>query len=222
MTSLLEESKTSTRLDRVRTLGWIGVSAGVVGILMGVVMLTWPEQVPDTQFGYPQSPTAFVVTEILFVLRHLGMLAGFVGVVLLVWPTATRATRVGLGITLAGNVLMVLAEASALRLSNATNDSPEAIPTFVLYGFGIVAMAVGLILAGVGIARTRALPGASGRWITIALGGWILVLLPIMATTTLGRYVLIVWLLLWAVQSLALIKATREQQAGTSRRPATN
>jgi hypothetical protein len=67
---------------------------------------------------------------------------------------------------------------------------------------------LGLVLAGVGLARRPVLPGW-GRWVTLALGVYVFVpMFPaVFGPMVLGRIAIGVWFLMFAALGVALMRA---------------
>jgi hypothetical protein len=74
----------------------------------------------------------------------------------------------------------------------------------------MVAIGLGLVVAGIGLARRPVLPGA-GRWLVLAMGGYVFVVMfpAVFGPMVAGRLAIGVWMLMFAVLGMALVGADR-------------
>lgn len=195
----------------VRTTGWIVAVGSLFGAACAVAIIAWHPEVPASRLSYPFGPTSFVGSQVAFAVQHLTLAAGFVGLITLFWREASAVLRAGLMLALAGTAMLAVWELVALAAIDARNDS--AIATIVSSGYGVptVLIGLGLVLAGIPLARRRRLPGTLGRWIVLASGVYVFVpLLPALAgPMVVGRVGLGVWFLLLAGIGLVLVRVTR-------------
>jgi hypothetical protein len=193
---------------RLRTLGIVTVVASVIGAACAVVIIAWPPQVADDWYSYPFNATGYAVAQWFFAVHHLGILAGLVGLARLARPRASRATRAGLIIAAVGMVALTACELFAITAAQARVGTPTANAVDASYSVPMLLIGVGLVLAGVGLARRPVLP-AWGRWVTLALGTYVFVpLFPaVFGPMVLGRIAIGVWMLMFAALGVALIRA---------------
>ncbi len=101
---------------------------------------------------------------------HIGELLAVVALAL-ICPVTTRIARTGLGLAMAGQVILAIAEVVYPRQEDTGN---------ILFGIGPILTGVGLIATGVGIVRSGAWLGWR-RWVPLVLGVYtIIVLIPVL------------------------------------------
>jgi hypothetical protein len=193
---------------RLRTLGLVTVVASLIGAACAVVIIAWPPQVSEDWYSYPFDATGYAVAQSFFAVHHLGMFAGLVGLAGLAWPRASRATKAGLIIATLGMVALTACELFAITAAKAQVGTPTADAVDNSYSIPMTLIGIGLVLAGVGLARRPVLPGW-GRWVTLALGVYVFVpMFPaVFGPMVLGRIAIGVWLLMFAALGVALMRA---------------
>ncbi len=191
--------------------GAVTVLAGVIGLAAAVAVLLTPPAVPATRFSYPFEARGYVVSELLFGLQHLTMLAGVVGLAVLV-PRSSRLGRAGLWLSGIGLVLLTGCEIFSTTAATASVDSAQASLVGAAYGLPTVLTGLGFVLLGVVVVRQRLLPGA-GRWLPMVFGGYVfVVLLPaLIASDVAARLAIGTWMGLYALIGFALVRARRSQ-----------
>lgn len=204
----------------IRACGWTMLLGSVLGASCAMIIIGWPREVSKEQYSYPFGPTSFVVSQVFFSIRHLAETAGLVGLVALLWKQTGLSTRAGLLLGMLGSLLFVGMELVTISAAHVTNDSPTAANVNAGYSAPTLTFGVGLVLAGIGLARSKALPGTLGRWIVLLGGLYVFVpLLPALfvPSMVLGRIVIGVWMLLLGGIGLAMLRAvpvtTGSQQA---------
>jgi hypothetical protein len=122
----------------------------------------------------------------------------------------SRLGRAGLWVTVVGLALLTVMEALAITAADEPVDGAWAGVVDMLYSVPSIVSGVGLVVAGVGIARERSLPGWE-RWVTLVAGIYVfLVLVPgIMAPFAVGRIVIGVWMLLFSAMAWAAVRRLR-------------
>ncbi|WP_377638902.1 hypothetical protein [Oryzobacter terrae] len=198
------------RADRVHLAGTLTVAAGVTGALAGAALALWPREVPADRFSYPLGSTSHVAFQLFFTVHHLGLLAGLLALGVLARPVATRATRAGLGLGAVGMVGLTLMEAVVAVVGlGITVDSSRGQLLGSLYGVASMMIGLGLVVAGVGLARRPVFPGRA-RWLPLALGIWVFVPMTpaLFAPMVWGRLAIIGWMLLFAALGVALRATT--------------
>lgn len=191
--------------------GWVTVLAGLIGTAAAIGVLLSPAAVPPTRFSYPYDAGGYVLSELLFGLQHLTMLAGVVGLSVLV-PRTARSGRVGLWLAGIGLVLLTGCEIFSVTARTATIDSAQAELVGAAYGLPTVLVGVGFVLVGVVTLRGRLLPGAT-RWLPLVFGVFVFVaLLPaLVADDTAARLALGTWLAVYAGIGVGLVRASRNR-----------
>ncbi len=86
----------------MRVLGIVTIAASLIGAACAVLIIVFPAQVSKDRYSYPFDAATYAATQSFFAVHHLGIIAGLFGLVMLAWPSATRLTRVGLVVSIAG------------------------------------------------------------------------------------------------------------------------
>lgn len=199
--------------SRISLAGDLTLVAGVLGAVAGVALAMWPREVAHDQFSYPLGPVSHVAFQLFFTVHHLGLLVGILALGWLARPVATRVTRAGIGLAVAGMVALTAMEAAVAFLAvGITAASARGAVLGSLYGVASVMIGVGLVMAGVGLARRPVFAGPS-RCLPLALGAWVFVpMLPaLFAPMVWGRLAIIGWMVLFAVLGLQLRRADQPE-----------
>ena len=185
---------------------------GIVGALQAVVVLAallLADPAGATRYSHPFSPGVWSIAQITFAIQHVALL---LGVIALAGVTGIpRVARYGLLGAGGGLFLLADMELFALTAADATVGDPRAELVDSLYGIPTVITGVTLVVAGVSLARSRALPGGR-RWIVLVTGLYVFVaLLPaVFGPDAAGRVAIGVWMLLFAALGLAA-RPSREE-----------
>ena len=140
--------------------------------------------VPDDRLNFPFSGSLATATSLtwglsqaLFVITLVGFArSGAVG--------ASRPGRIGAWLAVVGGIVFVAAHAVSLIFRDARLDDPAGAGAVTLFTIATVLTAVGFIAAGVAVAQ-------AGRWTgwrrfpVLAVGVWLLCLLPLQFTPVL-------------------------------------
>lgn len=193
---------------RLRRLGLVTVVTSLFGVACAFAIIFWPPQVGDDVYSYPFDRSTYIGSQIIFAAQHVGVFAGLYGVVLLAWRGGSRLTKIGLILSIVGTLVLTGCELYAITAADELVGSPQADSVDNSYGVPTLLMGLGLVLAGIGLARQRVLAGW-GRWITLALGVYLFVpLFPaIFGPLILGRLAIAGWLLLFAALGFAVMRA---------------
>ena len=211
MTATATSGPASLAEDRpalLRRCGVVTVASGALGVACAAGILLTPPMVPSTRFSHPFDSTWFVVTQVLFAVQHLAMLAGVVGLLALA-PSRARVLRAGLVTAAVALLLLVGCELVALLATEVDEGSRTADAVATAYTAPTLLAGLGFLLAGWSVGRRRLLPW--GRWIPFAFGAWVfVVLLPALGGTAVaGRLALGGWLALYALLGVGLLRAAR-------------
>jgi hypothetical protein len=208
MTTMTTITTHAVPTGRLRTLGLVTVVAGLIGAACAVAIIAWPPQVSDVWYSYPFDATGYAVAQSFFAVQHLGIVAGLVGLARLAWPRASRATKAGLIIATLGMVALFACELFAITAAKAQLGTPTADAVDNAFSIPMTLIGLGLILAGIGLARRPVLPGW-GRWVTLALGVYVFVpMFPaVFGPMVLGRIAIGVWFLMFAALGVVLVRA---------------
>jgi hypothetical protein len=190
-------SKQATARSGARTLARI--LPGAAGLLYAGVQLDGGitaaayrgiSTVPDDRLNFPFSGSlatatslTWGLTQALFVLTLLAFArSGAVG--------TSRAGRMGALLALVGGIVFVAAHAVSVIFRDARVDDPAGLAAITLFSLGTLFTAVGFIVAGVAVVR-------AGRWTSwrryavLAVGVWMLCLLPLQFTPLLPLSVVV-------------------------------
>lgn len=211
-TSTVPHTTTATTGSALSRAGALTLAAGITGAVAGAALAVWPREVGPEQFSYPLGRTSHLAFQLFFTVHHLGLVAGLLGLGLLARPVATRATHAGLGLAVAGMVGLTAMEAVVAFVGvGITVDSSRGQLLGSLYGVASMMIGLGLMVAGVGLARRPVFPGRA-RWLPLALGVWVFVPMTpaLFAPMVWGRLAIIGWMLLFAALGVALRRAAHD------------
>jgi hypothetical protein len=204
--------------SRLHVLGVTTVVAAILGAASAIVIITWPDQVSDQHYSYPFNATSYAAAQSWFALQHLGLLAGLYGLARLAWSRSSRLTRAGLALTLVGMVGLTVCELFAISAAHALVDTSRANAVDNSYGVPMVAIGLGLVIAGLGLARRPVLAGA-GRWLPLIMGGYVFVVMfpAVFGPLVAGRIAIGVWMLMFAALGASLVRADPSVRVLTER-----
>jgi hypothetical protein len=209
MTTILSADR---RTLFVRTAGQLIVVAAFAGAVGGLVTGFIPTDVEPSQYSYPYTPTGFLVAEIVFALNHVLILVGMFGISRSGVLGDRTFGHTGVWISVVGWALLTLCEVGSMTLANSVAPTPRTETLGMGYGVATVLTGVGLVLAGVAIARQGAWAGWA-RFVTLACGiaVFIIVIPGVFGPFLAGRLVLTLWMLMLGALGLALIRSTRDE-----------
>lgn len=180
--------------------------AGIAAVITGLAVV----YIVGLLLGMPDPDWAYLARGVV----HLGELAAVVAVGLSGAAGTGLLGRLGLGLTLLGELMFAVAEVTTLS-AHGTSETLFAIaPNLV---------GLGLILAGIAVIRTGIWTGWR-RWVTLALGVYVFAVLTPLIITTGGppAYTaiagLLVWQVLWVLIAVAVLVETG--RPALSRQPA--
>ncbi len=188
-----------------RVTGWLMIVAAATGMASAVALLVVPQAVPPDVFGYPLEGSAYALVQASFFVNHVVLGLGLVA--LLILPVSRpRPGRAGLWIALVGMAILAACELWAIGVADAAYPSPETAPLDIGYGVSSIALGVGLVLAGIGVARSREWPGWR-RWIVLVTGVMLFVVVVpgLVAGFVGGRIGLALWMIAWGLIGFALV-----------------
>ncbi len=192
---------------RSALFGRITVVAGLLGAVSAVAIIGWPDQVSDQHYSYPFGATSYIVAQSWFAVQHLGLVAGLYALARFGWSRSSRLTRGGLTLCLLGMVGLTACELFAITAADALVDTGRANAVDNSYGIPMIAIGLGLVVAGIGLARRPVLPGA-GRWLVLAMGGYVFVVMfpAVFGPMVAGRLAIGVWMLMFAGLGASLMR----------------
>jgi hypothetical protein len=172
----------------LRPGAWSGLALVVAGTVFanGVVFTAayrGSSTVSDDQLSYPWSGATAVATSILW---GSAQILFTIGLIVLAQSPAitTRWGRRGAVVAVVGSLLYTLAHAVSAVAHDASMDDASGMVVVTLFGVGTILVAVGLLVAGVDVARSRVWSDWR-RFTPVALGGWMLAMLPLQFTVAL-------------------------------------
>ena len=196
--------RSTVSLARVAGIATIvGAATGIIGAL---VLVLAPPIVAADVFSYPLDATGHAIAQLSFFLNHVLLALGLIALAL---SPASRARpgRLGAWIALGAMTLLSVCELWAIVLAEATYPSPETAPIDAAYGIASIGLGIGLVLAGIGVARTRVWTGWA-RWIVLVLGVMVFVVVTpgLMLGFVGGRLALATWMVAWVFFGVALLR----------------
>jgi len=198
-----------------RTLGQLGIAAGITGVLSAIVMLAWPVQSPPGLVRYPFTPAQFYAIQTWFFIHHLGMAAVLVGLARSDALGKGRIARGAAWLAVAGAGLLAVMElVTAACFGEANLDAANHGALGAGYGASTNLIGLGMIGAGVATVRVKAWTGWS-RWIPLAIGAFhFAVVTPCVFSGNFvaGRLGIGSWLALFGALGWALVRADRRDE----------
>jgi hypothetical protein len=200
--------------SRIRSVGRLTAISGLAGTALSLMIIAWPDQVPDTRWSFPFAEGSYIGAQVLFALQHALLVPGLVVVSRLARSTAGRVTRVGLVLTIVFTAISSVIELAAIAGAGVSATSATADALGMAYGVMTLGVGVGFILAGIAFVRRPVLPGAIGRWVYLAIGVWTFFpMLPsLFMPLVWGRIAIGTWYLMYAGIGFALIRLAEGQR----------
>ena len=196
--------RTTASLARVAGVATIiGAATGIAGAL---VLVLAPAVVATDVFSYPLDATGRAIAQLSFFLNHVLLALGLIALAL---SPASRARpgRLGAWIALGAMTLLAVCELWAIAFADMTYPSPATAPLDAAYGVASIGLGAGLVLAGIGVARTRLWTGWR-RWIVLVLGTTVFIVVTpgLMLGFLGGRLALAAWMVTWLCFGVALLR----------------
>ena len=202
--------------NTVRAVGWLTVVSALAGTALAVAIIVWPEQVSDTRWSFPFDASSYVAFQVSFFLHELTLIPGLALVAGWAWPSASRATRIGLGLTVTSMVAGALIEVSAVSAATSSVTSTAATVLGTAYGVMSLGFGVGFVMAGLALRRQPLIPGRVGRWTYVLIGVWTFFpMLPsLFMPMVWGRITIGIWFLLYAGIGFTRLRFADQASAG--------
>lgn len=174
--------------------------------------------VASDRFSYPFTPAGYVVAEISFAVNHVLLLVGVLGVA---WSGAVgniRIGRAGVRVSVLGLVALTLCELVAITLADSAYPTSRTDLLDTGYGISSILIGVGLVMAGIAVARTGRWSGWS-RYAVLACGAAVfgIVIPGVFGPFIVGRLVLTLWMLMFAGLGYAVIRKRNPTARGWAR-----
>ncbi len=188
-----------TTVTAEKAIPWPAVLTVVAGsIFLAGAILTGAYRgsspVSEDAFAFPWEGATAVATALTWGLAQAFMVVGLVAFARSDAPSG-RSGRAGAWLAVAGGVAYTLAHLVSVAAYDASTDEAGAIAAMSLFGAGTVALAIGLLLAGRSSFRRPRSPSSVG-WAPLALGIWMVLMIPLQFTSALavavGGYAILV------------------------------
>ncbi len=204
----------------VKMAGLLCLIGAIIGVISGLVTAFIPPAVSSDWYSYPYTPTGFLVAQVVFILNHVLLLVGILGLGRSGATGSGLLGRVGLWISVVGMGTLTLCEVGAMTLATSPYPSPRTDLMDMAFGVASILIGIGLILAGVAVARAGEWGGWQ-RFVTLICGVavFVIVIPGVFGSFLAGRLVLVVWMLMFAALGWALY--TRARISEVERAPAT-
>lgn len=194
---------------RVRTIGWIGFSAGLYGAVGGLVKVLYPASVDEIRYSYPFDSLGFTVENGTLAVQHaaLGLLVWGV------WRSGaagrTTLARIGAAGTITAWAAFAAVKSLAITARDESVGGPLANTVDGLSGLAGTSIGAFSILLGIAVLRVHEWTDW-GRYIPLVAG--VLVFATIIPSLFLGSFTLtrvaiIAWMGVWAALGWALTRA---------------
>ena len=204
----------------VKTAGLLCLIGAVIGAIGGIVTAFIPPAVSSDWYSYPYTPMGFRVAELVFILNHVLLLVGILGLARSGAAGTGLLGRVGLWISVVGMATLTVCEVGAVTLATSPYPTPRTDFLDMSYGVASILIGVGLVLAGVAVARA----GEWGGWqrfvaLICGVAVFVIVIPGVFGPFLAGRLAITVWMLMFAALGWALY--TRARISRVERAPAT-
>jgi hypothetical protein len=139
--------------------------------------------ISDEQLSYPWDGATAVTTSLIWGITQVLIVYGLLAFARS-GAAPTQAGRVGGRLAAAGAALYVIAHALSLVAPDAPLDARISVAVLSCFGVGTLLTAVGLIIAGTAALRSGAWSGWR-RYTPVALGVWMVAMMPLQFTPAL-------------------------------------
>ncbi|WP_205347032.1 hypothetical protein [Pseudonocardia broussonetiae] len=205
-----------------RGSGRVDVAAAVCLVcgVLGAVLAGYLAGSSGAAGVYPHPVPGSAALQIVLALCRIGLLLGLLSL----WSSGvvagSRRARLALCTAVAALAGLAVAEGVAISVPvSASGATPRAFA--VVYAVYTVVLGIALLVLGAEVARDGTWQGPR-RWLTAVLGLWLLVaVVPALAfAPTAAGWAVAVWLLLFALLGLVLVRRPRPPAAERAGRPA--
>jgi hypothetical protein len=204
----------------VKTAGLLCLVGALIGVISALVTAFIPPAVSFDRFSYPYTPTGFLLAQFIFMSNHVLLLVGILGLARSGATGSRLLGRVGLWISLVGMATLTLCEVWAMTFATSPYPGPGTDVLDTSFGVASILIGVGLVMAGVAVARAGEWTGWQ-RFVPLICGVavFVIVIPGVFGPFLAGRLVLAVWMLMFAALGLALYARARRSEV--ERAPAT-
>src|SRR5690606_30538765 len=120
--------------NTVHAIGWLTVASSLAGTALALSIILWPEQVSEARWSFPFDASSYVAFQVSFFLHDLTLIPGLALVAAWAWPSASRAVRIGLGLTVASMAAGAVIELAAVSAARSSETSTAASVLGTAYG----------------------------------------------------------------------------------------
>ncbi|TPG13434.1 hypothetical protein EAH86_19095 [Pedococcus bigeumensis] len=193
VTTHLDAPATSTATNRSKTRTISQLLPGAAALVYAGVQLDGGiiaaayrsiSTVPDDRLNFPFSGSLATATSLTWGLTQALFVVTLVAFARSGAVGASRPGRIGAWMAVAGSIVYVAAHAVSLTFRDARLDDPAGRVAITLFVLATLLTAVGFILAGVAVARAGCWT-AWRRYPVLAVGVWVLCMLPLQFTSLL-------------------------------------
>ena len=146
--------------------------------------------VPSDQFSFPWAGETETATDVLRGLSAVFLLVALGYFARTVTRTCGTIGRLGGRLAVAGGVIFVVAYLLSILASGQTTGQPLAVAATVCFAASTLLIAIGMLLAGGAILRRHRWTSWR-RYTPIAVGAWMVVLIPLQLTALLPVLVVV-------------------------------
>lgn len=204
----------------VKTAGLLCLVGAVIGVISALVTAFIPPATSFDRYSYPYTPTGHLLAQLVFMSNHVLLLVGILGLARSGAAGTGLLGRVGLWVSLVGMAALTLCEVGAMTFATSPYPGPGTGFMDTSFGVASILIGVGLVLAGVAVARE----GEWSSWhrfvpLICGVAVFVIVIPGVFGPFLAGRLVLAVWMLMFAALGWALYTRARMSEIG--RAPAT-
>ncbi len=198
----------------VKTAGLLCLVGAVIDVISALVTAFIPPAVSFDRFSYPYTPTGFLLAQLVFMSNHVLLLVGILGLARSGAAGTGLLGRVGVWISLVGMAALTLCEVWAMTFATSPYPGPGTDVLHTSYGAASILIGVGLVLAGVAVARAGEWTGWR-RFVPLICGVavFVIVIPGVFGPFLAGRLVLAIWMLMFAALGWALYTRARVSEA---------
>jgi hypothetical protein len=204
----------------VNMAGLLCLVGAVIGVISALVTAFIPPATSFDRYSYPYTPTGHLLAQLVFMSNHVLLLVGILGLARSGAAGTGLLGRVGLWVSLVGMAALTLCEVGAMTFATSPYPGPGTGFMDTSFGVASILIGVGLVLAGVAVARAGEWAGWR-RFIVLICGVavFVIVIPGVFGPFLAGRLVLAVWMLMFAALGWALYTQARIPEV--ERAPAT-
>jgi hypothetical protein len=194
--------------ESVRRAGLAGATGAALTVLAGVLVqgVVRPgSDIPEDRWSFPWSSSAFVPVSIVYAVLHVLVAVGLLGFARSRATGDGRGGRIAALAAVAGTAVLAVAELLSIPIADQRTDDTGPQLVAALFGAGSVVSMAGFLVAGVATVRARRWDSWR-RYTPLALGVWMIAMLPLLATSAMAAAITVYGLLLLA---LCVAVATR-------------